>query len=82
MSMFTNDRISRLSAPQVLATQIVCGDCAGDELLPVKTNLTTEGCCADCGGRSFEYASLIGARAAMLLGNKNTENTGHGKQNN
>ena len=53
------DTISKHSLPRITKTEIICGDCAGDELLPVRTNLTTTGACAVCGGRSFVIASLI-----------------------
>lgn len=73
------DRISRASCPRVTEQPIVCGDCAGDELLPTNTFLTTDGRCAECGGRSFEFASLLGPALARYLrntkGEKNTNVT-------
>lgn len=52
-------QISQQSLPVVTPTEIVCGDCAGDELLPIRTKLTGDGRCAVCGGRSYEIASRI-----------------------
>jgi hypothetical protein len=43
-------------------TWIVCGNCAGDDDRPRRTMLirdplTQTGCCAGCGGRSYELAA-------------------------
>jgi hypothetical protein len=43
----------------VTTTMIVCGNCGGDEPLPVKTFLTKAGCCANCGGKSYVLASQL-----------------------
>lgn len=67
------DRISDASMTRVTETRIVCGDCAGDEILPRKTNLTTDGRCAECGGLSYIPASVIGVALGKTLRIKNTE---------
>jgi len=74
--------IGAASMPGVTQINIVCGDCAGDELLPIKTKLTTDGRCAECGGRSYEFASLIGAALARYLRNNKEEKDHVNKQTN
>src|SRR5262245_3621871 len=32
---------------------------------PIKTLLTLDGCCDKCGGRNYELASMLAARAAL-----------------
>ena len=59
--------ISSGSMPRVLAAKIICGDCCGNDLLPVKTNLTTAGVCDQCGGCSYEFASRMGDALANYL---------------
>lgn len=51
--------------PRVTRTEIVCGDCAGDEMLPVRTHVTLNGECDNCGGRSFVLASVLCGRFAF-----------------
>lgn len=63
----TNE-VSAAAVPRVTRTQIVCGDCAGVALLPTRTFLTSNGDCANCGGRSYELASkLCGSLARHLM---------------
>ncbi|HQZ81617.1 MAG TPA: hypothetical protein PLR83_00225 [Pyrinomonadaceae bacterium] len=69
------DTISPASIPAVTATRIVCGDCAGDETLPRKTMLTADGRCAECGGRSYIPASVIGIALGKTLRDKTPETT-------
>jgi len=40
----------------VARIHIVCGNCAGDELQPTLTLLTTDGRCSKCGGRNISLA--------------------------
>jgi hypothetical protein len=63
------ETISKSSAPRITATQIVCGNCAGDDLLPIRTFVTADGCCSRCGGRSFELASIICGALARYMKN-------------
>lgn len=72
--MIFGNRISTSSMPEVLQMKIVCGDCSGEGRLPILTNLTTDGRCAECGGRSFEFASLIGTALARYLRNNGDRN--------
>lgn len=65
--------------PGVSRTKIVCGDCAGNDLLPIQTSLTTDRRCAECGGRSYELASRLGPALARYLRN-NKEEKNHVKQ--
>jgi hypothetical protein len=37
--------------------QIICGDCSGEDDLPIKTYLDTFGNCSQCGGHSYILAS-------------------------
>jgi hypothetical protein len=60
-------QISAAAVPHVTRTEIVCGDCSGDSLLPKRTLLTTNGDCAGCGGRSYELASKLCQKLAMQL---------------
>jgi Zn finger protein HypA/HybF involved in hydrogenase expression len=39
--------------------EIVCGTCAGDELQPTLTLLTTDGRCSVCGGRNYGMVKKI-----------------------
>ena len=73
MLNFFLDKISGKSLPRVTHTEIVCGDCGGDELLPKRTNLTTTGACAVCGGRSFVPASPLAQALAQHLLKKPTK---------
>jgi hypothetical protein len=67
------NRLTRHAVPALTPTEIICGDCAGDDLLPRRTKLTVEGSCAKCGGRSYALASLVGVALACYLRNNNTE---------
>jgi hypothetical protein len=55
-----NETVSRRSLPTESGAEIICGDCAGDDALPVTTKLTSDGRCADCGGRSIIAAPSFG----------------------
>lgn len=62
-----NNSISPNALPTITQMRIVCGDCAGEKVLPNKTNLTSDGACADCGGRSFVCATRLGKVLARHL---------------
>lgn len=49
------------------AVQIVCGDCAGDGIIPVKTFMDRHGHCERCGGTSYILASDRGLHARRLF---------------
>lgn len=69
------NKISQHSLPTATAVRIICGNCAGDEMLPVQTNLTSAGACAVCGGHSFVIASRISeALARHIQSNRTKEN--------
>lgn len=51
--------VSRASVPRLTAILIVCGDCGGDALVPLKTFMTDAGTCSRCGGGSFALAAKI-----------------------
>ena len=53
-------------APVTVGVQIICGDCAGDSPIPVKTYLDRLGHCSQCGGRSFLLASSLALYAEQL----------------
>lgn len=59
--------VHRRSIPLITKTLIVCGDCSGDELLPLKTLLTADGRCAACGGRNYVLAAYICNQLAQHL---------------
>ena len=42
-----------------MGIQIVCGNCAGDELRPKRTYLDRAGNCSQCGGHSYLLASSV-----------------------
>lgn len=42
------------------AVQIICGDCAGDGIIPMKTFMDRHGHCERCGGASYILASERG----------------------
>lgn len=68
------DKISDAALPCILPIEIICGDCCGDARLPIRTNLTSDGRCAVCFGRSFEIASrLCGALAQHLQNSRKEE---------
>ena len=48
----------RASLPMI-GIQIVCGNCAGDEIRPRRTYLDRFGNCAQCGGHSYLLASSV-----------------------
>ncbi|MCI0487652.1 MAG: hypothetical protein L0229_13755 [Blastocatellia bacterium] len=45
-----------------MGVQIICGDCSGDNAMPVKTFLNRSGNCDRCGGRSYVLASELALR--------------------
>ena len=62
------------SLPRPKQMEIVCVDCAGDDVYPNKTTLTTAGTCAGCGGRSFMNAAKISKNLAQHLGKQKEVN--------
>lgn len=67
------DTVSSAALPRATPTEIICGDCSGDELLPIRTKLTTTGACAVCGGHSFVLASTLCEVLAQHLKNKKNQ---------
>src|SRR5882724_7658920 len=61
------ERVSSYAMPRMTSVQIVCGDCAGEEILPRRTVLTAAGRCAKCGGRSYELAARVCAALEVTL---------------
>lgn len=49
------------------AVQIVCGDCAGEGIIPIKTFMDRHGNCERCGGKSYILASDRGIYARRLF---------------
>ena len=47
-----------IDLPRTTPIQIICGDCAGDDDLPVLTSLNTNGRCARCGGGSYMVVNV------------------------
>lgn len=46
--------------PASTGSQIVCGDCSGDQARPLVTEQTEDGRCNVCGGRSYVVAEKFG----------------------
>lgn len=66
--MRTNSEpVTRAALPVVTGVQIVCGDCGGFALFPLKTLLTSDGRCSRCGGRNYVLAAKIGAALVRYL---------------
>jgi hypothetical protein len=60
---------------KTLGVQIICGNCAGEGELPVRTFLDVHGSCSQCAGTSYVPASTIGvytllAKQAQMYGNQ------------
>ncbi|HSB08348.1 MAG TPA: hypothetical protein VLM38_02470 [Blastocatellia bacterium] len=56
-----------------MGVQIICGDCSGQEDLPVKTYLDRLGNCSLCGGRSYVLASIAAMNRAAPRAARNRE---------
>jgi hypothetical protein len=52
-------RISKDAMPVATRMQIICGDCAGFEILPRPTLLAKDGTWFDCGGRNYVAATRL-----------------------
>jgi hypothetical protein len=50
----------------MIGVQIICGDCSGEDLRPIKTYLDQSGNCARCGGSSYLLAAAVGANIKLL----------------
>lgn len=50
---------------KLVAVQIICGDCGGEEEAPLKTYLNAYDKCARCGGNSYVLASSF--ESTMML---------------
>jgi hypothetical protein len=50
-----------------IGVQIICGDCSGDAVSPLKTYLDRNGNCMQCGGRSYMLASSHIVYAKQLM---------------
>jgi|SRR6185503_8103398 hypothetical protein len=48
-----------------VGVQIICGDCSGENDLPIKTYLNRYGSCSECGGTSYLLASAVAMNALM-----------------
>lgn len=71
------EKLQRSSVPRITHTQIICGDCAGDDLLPSKTLLLADDTCSRCGGSNYVLASTLCSALALhiLHGDKNEKRT-------
>lgn len=49
-----------------MGVQIICGDCAGDQIIPQKTYLDHNGNCERCGGHSYLLASNLALYAIQM----------------
>jgi len=62
----------------VLGVQIICGDCSGLEVQPIKTYMDHRGRCENCGSKSYMLASRRGSemnlrRAAALISSRDAD---------
>ena len=48
-----------------VGVQIICGDCCGENELPIKTYLNRYGSCSECGGTSYLLASAVAMNTLM-----------------
>jgi hypothetical protein len=60
---------SRAIVPTV-GVQIICGDCAGDGLIPRKTYVDASGKCSECGGKSYILAANRGLFTTWFPANR------------
>jgi hypothetical protein len=60
---------SRAPLPMI-GIQIICGDCGGDEDLPIKTYMNRYGACSRCGGKSYVLASNRREYAMRLMSSR------------
>jgi len=61
------DRLAEPRAPlATMGVQIICGDCSGQNEIPVKTYLNRSGSCDQCGGFSFVLASDLALQALQM----------------
>jgi len=67
--MARNTDPAQLNQPRpallTMGVQIVCGNCAGEDVLAIKTYLDKFGNCSQCGGRSYLLASALAANTAV-----------------
>lgn len=49
-----------------VGVQIICGNCSGEGVHPVKTYIDRSGRCAQCGGTSYLLASAVAANSVIL----------------
>ncbi len=50
----------------MIGVQIICGNCSGEDVRPIKTYLDLSGNCARCGGGSYLLASAVGANIRLF----------------
>jgi hypothetical protein len=62
---------------KTLGVQIVCGNCAGDGEMAVRTFLDINGNCSQCAGTSFVPASTLGVYALLARQAQMYENQSH-----
>ncbi|HQU82977.1 MAG TPA: hypothetical protein PKY59_07635 [Pyrinomonadaceae bacterium] len=76
------EKISSLNLPKITAIEIICGDCAGEETLPRRTELRSDGRCAVCGGRSYVPAANLCKALSQHIQNQreNKEENNYVKQ--
>lgn len=57
--------VQRRPPPLTMSVQIICGDCSGEGYRPNRTYLDLTGHCAQCGGSSYELASIVAFYSAQ-----------------
>ncbi|HEX8185522.1 MAG TPA: hypothetical protein VF747_12240 [Blastocatellia bacterium] len=70
---YGDDSSQLMEARSTLVTtgvQIICGDCSGEDELPVKTYLDRLGNCSRCGGHSYILASGRFIYTQQLVANR------------
>jgi hypothetical protein len=59
--MTSSAPVSESAAPVVTGTEIICGDCSGDQHEPRRTLLTKDNRCSACGGQNYTLAARLQA---------------------
>jgi hypothetical protein len=61
-----------------IGVQIICGNCSGEDVRPIKTYLDQSGNCSCCGGSHYVLASAVGMHTRLLRAEHHIV-SGHGR---
>lgn len=48
-----------------IGVQIICGDCSGDATRPIRTLMSRQGSCSQCGGSSYLLAATVATNSLL-----------------